>query len=61
MKKTLGFILSTLGVIIFLSLYFLTVVFKENENIGLIIMGAGYVGLVIFIIGILLVKKIKNK
>ena len=57
MKKILGFILSTMGVIIFLSLYFLTVLFKESENIGLIIMGVGYVGVTLFIIGVMLIRK----
>lgn len=57
MKKILGFILSTIGVIIFLSLYFLTVLFKESENIGLIIMGVGYVGVTLFIIGVMLIRK----
>lgn len=57
MKKFLGFILSIIGVIIFLSLYFLTVLFKESENIGLIIMGVGYVGVTLFIIGVMLIRK----
>lgn len=57
MKKILGFILSIIGVIIFLSLYFLTVLFKESENIGLIIMGVGYVGVTLFIIGVMLIRK----
>lgn len=61
MKKVLGFILSIIGVIIFLSLYFLTVLFKESENIGLIIMGVGYVGVTLFIIGVMLIRKKEEK
>ncbi len=57
MKKILGFILSITGVIIFLSLYFLTILFKESENIALIIMGVGYIGVIIFIIGVMLIRK----
>lgn len=60
MKKTIGYILSVIGVLIFLSLYFLTVIFKENNSIALIIMGTGYVGVIVFIIGIMLISK-KNK
>ena len=60
MKKIRGFILASAGVVIFLSLYFLTVIFKENDNIGLIIMGVGYVGVTIFIIGVMLIRKNKN-
>ena len=60
-KKIFGFILSVLGVLIFLSLYFLTIIFKNNENIGLIIMGAGYIGVIIFIIGVMLIKKTKKE
>jgi uncharacterized protein with PQ loop repeat len=56
-KKILGFILSITGVIIFLSLYFLTILFKESENIALIIMGVGYIGVIIFIIGVMLIRK----
>lgn len=56
-KKVLGYLLSSLGVIIFLSLYFLTVLFKDQDNIAIIIMGVGYVSITIFIIGIMLVRK----
>ncbi len=60
MKKILGFIFAIVGIVIFLSLYFLTVIFKENDNIGLIIMGVGYVGVTLFIIGVMLIRKNKN-
>lgn len=59
-KKIIGYILSILGTLIFLSLYFLTVIFKNNDNIAIIIMGAGYISIVSFIIGIMLIKKQKN-
>ena len=61
MKKILGYILSTIGVIIFLSLYFLTVLFKENENIALIIMGVGYIGVISFIVGVMFIRKNKGQ
>lgn len=60
MKKILGFIFAIVGIVIFLSLYFLTIIFKENDNIGLIIMGVGYVGVTLFIIGVMLIRKNKN-
>ncbi len=60
MKKILGFIFVIVGIVIFLSLYFLTVIFKANDNIGLIIMGVGYVGVTIFVIGVMLIRKNKN-
>lgn len=61
MKKILGYILSTIGVIIFLSLYFLTVLFKESENIALIIMGVGYIGVISFIVGVMFIRKNKGQ
>lgn len=57
MKKILGYLLSAIGTLGFFSLYFLTVIFKENENIALIIMGIGYVAVSIFIIGVMLIRK----
>lgn len=57
MKKILGYILSIVGIIVFISLYFLTVVFKEKDNIALIIMGIGYIGVSIFIVGVMLIRK----
>lgn len=60
MKKILGFILSTIGGIVFLSLYLLTVLFKESENIAIIIMGIGYIGVIMFIIGVMLIGKCKK-
>jgi hypothetical protein len=61
MKKIIGFIFLIICVIIFLSLYFLTVLFKESDNIGLIIMGVGYVGVALFIIGIMLIRNNKKE
>ena len=61
MKKIIGFIFLIIGVIIFLSLYFLTVLFKESDNIGLIIMVVGYVGVALFIIGIMLIRNNKKE
>lgn len=57
MKKILGYLLSIVGIIVFISLYFLTVVFKEKDNIALIIMGIGYIGVSIFIVGVMLIRK----
>lgn len=61
MKKALGYLLSTIGIIGFLSLYFLTVIFKENDNIGYIIMVVGYITISIFVIGIRLIRKNKKQ
>lgn len=61
MKKILGYILSIAGIIGFLSLYFLTVIFKDNDNIGYIIMIIGYIAISVFIIGVKLIKNSKNR
>lgn len=60
MKKILGYVLSIIGTIGFLSLYFLTVIFKDNDNIGYIIMIIGYLAISVFIIGIKLIKSKKQ-
>lgn len=60
-KKVLGYILSIVGILGFLSLYFLIVFFKDNDNIGYIIMAIGYIVISVFIIGIRLIKKNKKQ
>lgn len=56
MKKIIGFVLSGIGIIAFVSLYFLMVIFKEYEGIGYIIMGVGYLAITIFVVGVMLIK-----
>ncbi|MBQ8292936.1 MAG: hypothetical protein IJX78_03895 [Bacilli bacterium] len=61
MKKVLGYILSVMGIIGFVSLYFLMVLFKESPAIGYIVMGIGYIVVTVFIIGVRLIVKRKKQ
>lgn len=60
MKKILGFILSIIGFLGFLSLYVLMVIFKDSNNIGYVIMTTGFVSIILFIIGVMLINKRKH-
>ncbi len=59
MKKIIGYILSAIGILVFISLYFLMVWLKDNANVGYIIMVVGYCGVVMFICGTMLIAKNK--
>ncbi len=61
MKRILGYVLSIIGVISFISLYFLMILFKDTSFIGYVIMGVGYVSVSLFIIGVILIVKTKKQ
>ena len=60
MKKVLGYILSVIGFLGFLSLYVLMVVFKDSDIIGYVIMSTGFVSIILFIVGVMLINKPKQ-
>ena len=60
MKKVLGYILSVIGFLGFLSLYVLMVLFKDSDSIGYVIMSTGFVSIILFIVGVMLINKTKQ-
>lgn len=61
MKKIIGIILSVIGIIGFLSLYVLMVVFKDSDIIGYVIFATGFVSITIFLVGAMMYRLEKDK
>ena len=60
-KRIIGIILSIIGMIMFISLYFI-VIYNQADYIKYVVTVLGYIAVIVFAAGILLCKmKIKNK
>ncbi len=52
MKKILGLVTAIVGLILFLSLYIVMVLLKEESWIGYVILGVGYISILMFFGGV---------
>lgn len=63
MKKTISILMTIVGILIFLSLYVLVSLVTEDEFSGLryVVMAAGYIAVILFCCGFLLLNKKDKK